>query len=262
MKIIAHRGASGYHPEMTQDAYEKAFALGADGVECDIQLTADGVAVCLHDPTVDRTSDGTGAVNSKNLAELRELNFGTAERPQRILTLAELLELVKDAQRPDYLPEIFVETKRLDTAAERRGQLEQALQRDLVAAGLADGPGADPAAGPVHLISFDPGSLARFRRINPGIHRVYLRKKYTGWKIVRRLEPACVAQSPGFAVSRARTAPQSLGDAPSNTYLYTLNSAGNVRWAQRHGIGWIATDYPDRARGWCEGATRSFSLSR
>ncbi|HAF71784.1 MAG TPA: glycerophosphodiester phosphodiesterase, partial [Corynebacterium variabile] len=115
MKIIAHRGASGYHPEMTQDAYEKAFALGADGVECDIQLTADGVAVCLHDPMVDRTSDGTGAVNSKTLAELRELNFGTAERPQRILTLAELLELVKDAPRPDYRPEIFVETKRLDT---------------------------------------------------------------------------------------------------------------------------------------------------
>jgi glycerophosphoryl diester phosphodiesterase len=261
VKIIAHRGASGYHPEMTQDAYETAFALGADGVECDIQLTSDGVAVCLHDPTVDRTSDGTGAVNTKTLAELRELNFGTVERPQRILTLAELLGLVKDAQRPDgrhdYRPEIFVETKRLDTFAERRGQLEHALQSDLVAAGLAEETATGPGADLVHLISFDPGSLARFRKINPGIHRVYLRKEYTGWKVVRHLEPACVAQSPGFAVTRARTAPQGLGDAPSNTYLYTLNTPGNVRWAQRHDIGWIATDFPDRARGWCEGATRS-----
>lgn len=257
MKIIAHRGASGHHPEMTRDAYEAAFALGADGVECDIQLTADGVAVCLHDPTVDRTSDGTGAVNTKTLDELRELNFGTPARPQRILTLAELLELTADAQRPadGYRPEVFVETKRLDTPAERRGQLESALQRELMAADMAEG----PRGGLVHLISFDPGSLARFRRMNPDIHRVFLRKEYPGWRILRGLEPAGVAQSPGFAVTRARTAPQALGGGAggaSNTYLYTLNTAGNVRWAQRHGIGWIATDFPDRARGWCEGATR------
>ena len=241
---------------MTQDAYETAFALGADGVECDIQLTADGVAVCLHDPTVDRTSDGTGAVNTRTLAELRDLNFGTPERPQRILTLAELLEIVQDAQHPShdpgYRPELFIETKRLSTRGERRGQLEAALQRDLSAAGLAEG----RHSGLVHLISFDPGSLARFRRINPGLHRIFLRRGYRGWQLLRHLEPVGVAHSPGFALDRSRTAPPASSVAAADTYLYTLNREADVRWAHRHGIGWIATDYPDLARSWTQGTTR------
>lgn len=249
MKIIAHRGASGYHPEQTRAAYEHAFALGADGVECDIQLTADGVPVCLHDPTVDRTSDGTGPVNAKTLAELRELNFGTPQRPQRILTLAELLELTADAQSADYRPEVFVETKRLSTLAERRGQLEGAFQRDLVDAGMSEG----QRSRMVHLISFDPGSLARFRFLNPEIHRIYLRKDYPGWKLLHRMERARVAPSPGFALSRARSAPQKM--ATANTYLYTLNHQADLLWAARHRVSWAATDFPDRAREWLEGAT-------
>lgn len=252
MKIIAHRGASGRHPEQTPDAYLTALALRADGVECDIQLTADGVPVCLHDSTVDRTSDGTGPVTGKTLAELRELNFGTPQRPQQILTLRELLDIVADHQSADYHPEIFVETKRLSTLVERRGQLEKALQRDLIRAGLADG----VRSNLVHLISFDPGSLARFRRINPDIHRVFLRKEYPGWSWLRRLEPAGLAQSSGFAMTRVRTAPQSMAGAASNTYLYTANREADVLWAYRHGVAWLATDHPDRARRWILGATR------
>lgn len=249
MKIIAHRGASGHLPEMTRDAYLAAFDQRADGVECDIQLTADGVPVCLHDPTVDRTSDGTGHVNALTLEQVRALNIGTRERPQRVLTLAELLDLVKSAQLPaeGYRPEIFVETKRLDTCAERRGQLERALQEALVAAGLDAGDGARL----VHLISFDPGSLARFGRLNPGIHRIFLRKEYPGWKVLRHLEPAGVADAPGFALTRVRTAPQTV--EAGNTYLYTVNREADVRWAARHGVEWIATDHPDRARGWMQG---------
>lgn len=253
MKIIAHRGASGYHPEQTRDAYLTAFAQRADGVECDIQLTADGIPVCLHDPTVDRTSDGTGQVKDKTLAELKELNFGTAERPQPVLTLAELLELVAEHQQKDYHPEAFVETKRLPACAERRGQLEQALQRDLVHANMATGKRSEL----VHLISFAPGSLLRFRRINPRIHRVYLRKDYPGWPLLRRVEPAGVAQAAGFALSRARSAPHTFGVEASATYIYTANLEADVRWAYRHGIGWLATDYPDRAQEWTVGATRA-----
>lgn len=236
---------------MTRDAYGRAFALGADGIECDIQLSADGVPVCLHDPTVDRTSDGTGRVNALTLAELRRLNIGTRERPQQILTLAELLDMVKDAQRPaeGYRPEFFIETKRLDTRAERRGQLERALQTALVDAGMDAGDGARL----IHLISFDPGSLARFRRINPEIHRIFLRKEYPGWKLLRRAEPAGVADAPGFALTRARTAPQTV--EAGNTYLYTVNREPSVRWAYRHGVEWIATDFPDRAREWMQDAT-------
>lgn len=252
MKIIAHRGASGEHPEQTRDAYLAAFAQRADGVECDIQLTADGIPVCLHDSTIDRTSNGTGLVKDKTLAELKELNFGTVARPQPMLTLAELLELVAEHQQEDYHPEVFVETKRLSTCAERRGQLEQAFQRDLMDANMAAGKRGEL----VHLISFDPGSLLRFRRINPHIHRVYLRKDYPGWSLLRRGEPAGVAQSAGFALARARAAPQVFAETASSTYIYTANRKADVLWAYRHGIGWLATDYPARAQQWTVGATR------
>ena len=131
VKIIAHRGASGYRPELTLDAYEHAAELRADGFECDIRLSADGVPVVIHDATVDRTSDGSGAVADKTVAELKEFNVGTPERPQQILTLRELLEFTADVQTADYRPELFVETKRLGSRAERSGQLETALNREI-----------------------------------------------------------------------------------------------------------------------------------
>lgn len=58
--VWAHRGASGYAPENTLAAFQKAVDLGADGVELDIQLTKDDQIVVIHDETIDRTSDGKG----------------------------------------------------------------------------------------------------------------------------------------------------------------------------------------------------------
>jgi glycerophosphoryl diester phosphodiesterase len=240
VKIIAHRGASGYHPEQTRDAYETAVDQHADGVECDIRLTADGQLVCIHDATVDRVTDGTGQVNRMTLAQLREFDAGRPGRPQSLLSLPELLTLIGDAQTADHRPELFIETKRLATRGERDGRLEAALDRDLTAAGID--------RNLVHLISFDAGSLHRFRRIDPALHRVWLRKEYPMWRHLRHVEPAGVAQSPGFAVTRARTLPDAVTGDAANTYLYTLNRDGDLRWANRHGFGWAATDYPDRAR--------------
>lgn len=254
VKIIAHRGASGYRPELTLDAYEYAVELGADGVECDIRLSADGVPVVIHDRTVDRTSDGTGAVADMSLAQLRELNVGTSQRPQQILTLAELLEFVRDAGSRTHRPELFVETKRLERRRERDGRLEAAMNRELHAAGMAGGPAhSGRPAHPVHLISFDHGSLLRFRALNPQIHRIYLRKEYTGWRALRHLEPAGVAPSQGFSVYRARRTPQVV-TASRDTYVFTTNTPNDLLWAHRHGVTWVATDYPDRARGVLDGA--------
>ncbi|MCL4722641.1 MAG: glycerophosphodiester phosphodiesterase, partial [Gammaproteobacteria bacterium] len=61
-QIWAHRGARQQAPENTLPAFELALAQGADGIEFDVQLTADGVPVLIHDETVDRTTDGTGQV--------------------------------------------------------------------------------------------------------------------------------------------------------------------------------------------------------
>ena len=131
--IVAHRGASTARAEHTLAAYETALATGADGLECDVRLTRDGHLICVHDRTVDRTSDGRGVVSELELRTLEEFDFASrhselpdsadeliADSPYlagvapdraedgRILTLEQLLSLVADAGRPVRL---LVETK-------------------------------------------------------------------------------------------------------------------------------------------------------
>ncbi len=73
---IAHRGSRVLWPENTMEAFSQAVALGFRFLETDLHLTADGVLVCFHDDTVDRTTDGTGAVDSFSFDELASLDAG------------------------------------------------------------------------------------------------------------------------------------------------------------------------------------------
>lgn len=85
--IIGHRGASAEAPENTLAAFGLALEMGADGVELDVQLSADGRVVIIHDATVDRTTNGRGKVSHLSLAELKALDAGSG---QMIPTLDEL----------------------------------------------------------------------------------------------------------------------------------------------------------------------------
>ena len=73
---IAHRGGSALRPENTLLAFDHAVSLGVDGLECDVQLSRDGEVVVMHDPTVQRTTDGTGAVKDLTADELARLDAG------------------------------------------------------------------------------------------------------------------------------------------------------------------------------------------
>src|SRR2546427_7517969 len=99
MLTIAHRGASGYAPENTLAAFRKAVALGATFIETDLQLSRDAHFVAIHDTTVDRTTNGQGAVHDMTLADLRRLDagswFGSEFAGERIPTLEEILEFSK-----------------------------------------------------------------------------------------------------------------------------------------------------------------------
>ena len=64
-KIFAHRGASGYAPENTLEAFALAMEMGADGIELDVQLTKDGEVVVIHDEVIDRVSNGKGLVKEQ-----------------------------------------------------------------------------------------------------------------------------------------------------------------------------------------------------
>jgi glycerophosphoryl diester phosphodiesterase/membrane-associated phospholipid phosphatase len=76
VSIIAHAGAQGHAPPNTMEAFEAALELGADTLEMDLQLTADGEVVTIHDGTVDRTTDGSGAVGEFTLEEFQALDAG------------------------------------------------------------------------------------------------------------------------------------------------------------------------------------------
>ncbi len=96
--IFAHRGASAYAPENTLAAFELALEHGAPALELDVKLSADGHVVVIHDPTVDRTTNGRGKVARLTLAELRTLDAGSffseKYRGEKIPTLEEVFELV------------------------------------------------------------------------------------------------------------------------------------------------------------------------
>lgn len=96
--IVAHRGASGVCPENTIVAFQKALEQGADVIELDVHLTADGGLVVIHDATVDRTTDGSGAVASLRTNELLRLDagswFDSDHKDARIPLLEDVIDLV------------------------------------------------------------------------------------------------------------------------------------------------------------------------
>lgn len=77
--VVGHRGASGEFPENTMTAFEQAIAQGADAIELDVRMSADGVPVVIHDATVDRTTNASGPVGAMTAAQLRALNVGAGE---------------------------------------------------------------------------------------------------------------------------------------------------------------------------------------
>lgn len=120
--IIAHRGASGSAPENTLSSFKKALEIGVDYVELDIHLSKDGEVMVIHDATLDRTTNGTGAVQDKTLAELQQLDagswYGDAFKNEPLPTLRQVMELVNG--RTKILIEIKSPSKGLYAGIEQK----------------------------------------------------------------------------------------------------------------------------------------------
>ena len=189
-QVVAHRGSSHDTAEHTLAAYEKAVAVGADGLECDVRLTADGHLVCVHDRDLRRTAATKGVVSTMNLAELDELDFASWKNPWaemddeapemdreagRVLTLRRLLEMVAEQDRPI---EVAIETKH----PTRYGGL---VERRLVEL-LADF-GWTGADSPARVMSFSFNAVSRVRRLAPEIPVVMLVDKAHHWPVLRPL---------------------------------------------------------------------------
>ena len=99
--IYGHRGASGYAPENTLEAFRLAMEMGADGFELDVHMSKDGALVVIHDESVDRTTDGTGLVRDLTLAQLKTLDASCgmeAYKGAKIPTLDEVFDLIRDTR--------------------------------------------------------------------------------------------------------------------------------------------------------------------
>ena len=105
VRVVAHRGAAKFAPENTIAAFNKAAELGADLIEFDVRQTKDGQLVVMHDPTVDRTTDGCGQVAGMTLAEVKELDagawFDARYRGERVPTLQDTLDAIRGQAFPN-----------------------------------------------------------------------------------------------------------------------------------------------------------------
>lgn len=244
-RIIAHRGASAEVAEHTLAAYRKAIGDGADGLECDVRLTRDGVLVCVHDRTVDRTSSGWGSVSTLELAELAELDFGSwrggnGEQPDRdhtgVVTLARLLSVVAEADRPI---ELAIETKHPTRYA---GLVESTLVALLEAHDLIRGPHA------VRVMSFSTVGLSRIRRLAPELQTVLLCKRVP----VRARDGAlpAVADVAGPSVAALRALPAWVERCHAHgheVHGWTADDPADIAWLAAIGVDAIITNRPAAA---------------
>lgn len=92
--VAGHCGDRAFCPENTLQSFRSAIDKGADMVETDVRMTRDGYLVLIHDRTVDRTTNGTGTVKEMTLEEIRKLNAGTEENPQKIPLFEEMLQQI------------------------------------------------------------------------------------------------------------------------------------------------------------------------
>jgi glycerophosphoryl diester phosphodiesterase len=273
--VIAHRGASGDIAEHTLPAYLAAIETGADGLECDVRLTRDGHLVCVHDRTVNRTSNGTGIVSELDLEGLRALDFqswrdelpssadelltdspylaGVAPDLQTsdsstVLTLELLLEVVADAGRP---LQLLVETKH---PTRYGGLVEKELVRLLGRFGW-DGNGAPAAEGgslsepgqhPVTIMSFAPTALRRIRQLAPSVPLVLLMDER--WIPLRRdgLLPSGV-RTGGPGIRLLRSEPdyvQRAHQAGNGVFCWTVDDPQDVELVRQLGVDAIITNRP------------------
>ncbi len=236
---IAHRGASGVAPPNTLAAFRRAADLGADGVELDVHLCADGVPVVIHDFTVDGTTDGTGRVRDLPLATLRELDAGSRFDPafagERIPTLEEVFAEVGGR--------LLINVELKSMPGNDYPGLEAAVAALIRRHGLTDR---------VLVSSFNPFALQRFRREMPEVPVGFL------------YETAPLSRAARLAAALVRLRPQALHPwwgliTPETVRRAHARGRRVVAWtvddpeAMARLVAWgvdgIITNYPNRMPG-------------
>lgn len=230
MLAIAHRGASGYAPENTFAAFRRAIALGAGFIETDLQLSRDARLVAIHDATVNRTTNGQGAVHDMTLAELRRLDagswFGSEFAGERIPTIEEILEF---ANKHDVV--FYLEMKPSGSWGGEHALISALRESGEIARTV--------------VISFDAAILAGVRKIEPTLMTGLLFEGH----IPKPLDKAIEIGARQLVVRGDLVTPRLLKEARGHdlqVVCWTVNHPAHMRLLVQAGVDGIISDYPDR----------------
>ena len=218
---IGHRGARGHEPENTLRSIRRALELGANAVEIDVWLV-EGELVVFHDSTLDRTTNGTGPLSRKTLAQLRALDAGQGER---IPTLREVVETV------DRRALINIELKGPRTAGP-------------VAALIGECVGNGWSYGHFLVSSFRPSELRAIPDERIPIGLLLAHPTRLCWFNARRVRAVAVNVALRYAT------PAFIGEAHSRGLRvcdYTVNEPADIARLREWGADGVFTDYPERA---------------
>jgi len=247
-QVVAHRGASHDNAEHTLGAYLAALDAGAEGLECDVRLTADGHLVCVHDRNLRRTTNHRGTVSTMELAELAELDFASWKNPwadlddeaperdddlDKVLTLRKLLEVVADYDRR---VEVAIETKhptRYGGLVEKR---VVEMLRDF---------GWDRAGTPARVMSFSYTALQRVERLAPDVPLVMLIDRAEFWPMLRRVIGPDWIVGPGIDELSAHPR---LGERITRSghamHVWTVNTKAQLELCRELGVRAVISDRP------------------
>ena len=247
-QVVAHRGSSKANAEHTLGAYIAALDEGAEGLECDVRLTADGHLVCVHDRRTDRTATARGVVSTMELAELEELDFASWKNPwadlddeapevereaRSVLTLRRLLDAVADYDRPI---EVAIETKHPTRYA---GLVERRVVE------LLDTYGWAGKHSPARVMSFSYVALNRVKKLAPELDVVMLVDRLYSWQLTKNLARGDWIAGPGIELLREN--PRFARDVRRSgrrIHVWTVNSLEDIDLCVDLGAEAIITDTP------------------
>lgn len=231
--IFGHRGAAGTFPENTMPSFQEAARLGANGIELDVQMTKDGTIVVIHDETVDRTTNGSGAVLDYTYDELSKLDashtFSAKTGFCAIPTLEEVLQWLSKT-------ELLINIEFKNKKGKYRG-LEEELITLVRKYGLESR---------TVFSSFSQVSIMKCRELAPDIETALLYKfgVRIPWMYAKRLGANAI--HPNY---RYIAAPVIWLTMLNNIAVrpYTVNDEEALRKLGKLGISAVITDYPERA---------------
>jgi glycerophosphoryl diester phosphodiesterase len=221
--IVGHRGASAHAPENTLAAFRRAIEDGADLLECDVHLSADGEVIVMHDETIDRTAAADSPLRSGAIGDLTRAELDTVllEEGEQVPTLAELLETTT-------VP-VFIEVKVAEAG-------------EVVAAQLAGLPEGSPAKAST-VISFHAEALEAIRRGSPGTPVSYLVGQVTEEEVRTALDLGAAGIGPGID-GLSLGAARAVHEAGLRLNPWTVNSTAQLEVALACGVDTITTDDP------------------